>query len=139
MAPLLLGLGAQLIDRFFPDEESKAKAKVDLINAEQKGELAHLDSQMRIIVAEAKSADPWTSRARPTFMYVFYAILIVNCLMIPMIGLWKPEIMALFYENMKLGLEAIPTELWTLFGVAFTGYTASRSYDKKQIMKNKLG
>jgi len=108
-----------------------------LIEAEQKGELAQLNSQMEIIVAEAKSSDPWTSRARPSFMYVFYVILLSNCFLMPLLGIFHPETMAAYYANLKLGLEAMPTELWALFGVAFTGYTASRSYDKKQLAVQK--
>ena len=133
----LVAMGTRLIDRFIPDETEATKAKVDLIQAEQNGELAHLDAQMQIMLAEAKSSDPWTSRARPSFMYVFYLILITNCMIIPIIGIWQPQAMTTYYANLKLGLDAIPTELWTLFGVAFTGYTASRSYDKAQIISKK--
>ncbi len=33
-------------------------------------------TRMTAIVAEANSADPWTSRARPSFLYVMYALLL---------------------------------------------------------------
>lgn len=137
MNPLLLSLGGKLIDKFIPDKEAQAKAKMGLIEAEQRGELAHLNAQMEIIVAEAKSADPWTSRARPTFMYVFYLILLSNCFVMPLIGIFYVESMTAYYTNLGTGLKALPTELWALFGTAFTGYTLSRSYDKGQIIKQK--
>lgn len=137
MNPLLIALGSKLIDRFIPDEKHAAEAKVELIEAEQRGELAHLDAQMQIMLAEAKSADPWTSRARPSFMYVFYVILIMNCLVIPILGIWNQAEMMAYYTNLKSGMEAIPTELWALFGTCFTGYTLSRSYDKNAILQSK--
>ena len=38
--------------------------------------MASISAQMQAIVAEAQSADPRTSRARPSFLYVMYALLI---------------------------------------------------------------
>ena len=35
-----------------------------------------LETQLQAIVAEASSADPWTSRARPNFLYVMYILLL---------------------------------------------------------------
>ena len=31
---------------------------------------------MQAIVAEAQSSDPWTSRARPSFLYMVYALIV---------------------------------------------------------------
>ena len=31
---------------------------------------------MQAIVAEAQSTDPWTSRARPSFLYMMYALIL---------------------------------------------------------------
>jgi hypothetical protein len=35
------------------------------------------------IRAEAQSGDKWTSRARPTFLYLFYVILAINFILVP--------------------------------------------------------
>jgi len=136
MNPLLISLGSTLIDRILPDEAAKATAKAELMRAEQDGDLRELETRLQVMLAEAKSADPWTSRARPTFMYVFYLILLANCFVIPILGLMvEPEILVAYYANLATGLQALPTELWVLFGTAFTGYTVSRSYDKKQVLQ----
>jgi len=42
------------------------------------------------ILAEANSADPWTSRARPTFLYVIYGIILL-CVIGAIIGIWWPQ------------------------------------------------
>jgi hypothetical protein len=69
-----LGLG--LIDKLIPDPVAKAKAKQDLIELEQKGSLKELEISMSAIVAEAKSKDKWTSRARPSFLYTMYFMIL---------------------------------------------------------------
>lgn len=33
---------------------------------------------MKAIIAEAQSRDPWTSRARPSFMYVMYVLILFS-------------------------------------------------------------
>ena len=68
LGPVLGKLGGELIDNLFETEAEKSAAKAKLVNLD----LKKYEIQMSAIVAEAKSADPWTSRARPTFLYVFY-------------------------------------------------------------------
>ena len=84
---------------------------------------------MSAIIAEANSADPWTSRARPTFMYVMYIMILVA---IPMgiVSAFRPEIAAAIATGMQAWLKAIPDSLYTLFGVGYVGYVGARSYEK---------
>ena len=67
MNPLLisgvLSIGTKIIERLFPDEQARAKAELELLAMQQAGELKELETQMSAIVMEAKSDDPWTSRA----------------------------------------------------------------------------
>ena len=93
-------------------------------------ELETQKAQSAMIVAEASSADPWTSRARPSFMWVFYIMLISLGMLAPAVGIWFPNYMTLFFANVKLGLAAIPDSLYTLFGAGYLGYTGARSFDK---------
>ena len=72
----LFGIGGKLIDKLFPDPEQKAKAQLELLRMQQAGELEEMKTQLSAIVAEAQSADPWTSRARPSFLYVVYVLLL---------------------------------------------------------------
>jgi len=128
----LFDIGGQLIDRLFPDPEEKAKAKKELEQLEQDGELKRLSERMTAITAEANSDDPWTSRARPSFMYVFYTVILSLVLAAPLVGVFFPDQMELFFANVTAGFDAIPKELWQLFGAGYLGYGAFRSYEKKK-------
>ena len=88
------------------------------------------------IVTEAGSQDPWTSRARPSFMYVFYALLIFLVIVLPLIGLAEPTAMTAVLGNIKLGFAAIPEEMWWTFTAGYLGYTTARSYEKKSGVSN---
>lgn len=131
LGPILGKLGGELIDNLFETEEEKANAKAKLVNLD----LKRYEIQMSAIVAEAKSADGWTSRARPSFLYVMYAV-IVLCFVGGIIGIWFPDDVAMAAVNIKDLLTAIPDSLWALFGAGYLGYSGARSYDKRQTMKN---
>ena len=128
----ILDVGGKLIDKLLPDPEAKLKAKVELERLSQAGELTELQTRMSAIIAEAKSADPWTSRARPSFLYVMYCMILAS---IPMgiVSAFKPELATAIAAGMQSWLSSVPTELWTVFGIGYTGYTVARSaWDKKK-------
>ena len=128
----LLDLGVTLIKRLIPDKEAQAKAELELILMQQNGELKELQTRMSAILAEANSADPWTSRARPSFMYVFYFVIIVLTFVAPLVGIFSPDAMAQFYTNVASGFEAIPEELWTTFTIGYLGYAGARTFEKRK-------
>ena len=72
LAPGLLEAGSRLIDRLVPDPVEREKAKLALLQAEGQLALQEMQTSLSAILAEANSQDPWTSRARPTFLYVIY-------------------------------------------------------------------
>ena len=84
---------------------------------------------MTAIVAEANSADPWTSRARPSFLYVIYALLLWA---IPMglIAAARPDMAKGIAEGMNAYLAGNPEPLYALFGTGYLGYTAARAWGK---------
>lgn len=125
----IFGIGTKLIDKIFPDPTEKAKAQLELMRLQQAGELDEVKVALSAIIAEANSTDPWTSRARPTFMYVVYILLLWS---IPMglIAAFRPEFAAAFTVGFKAWMGAIPEPVLTLFGVVMTGYTAGRSWEK---------
>ena len=88
-----------------------------------------LRTHLSAIVAEAGSADAWTSRARPSFLYVMYAIILWA---IPMgvIAAVQPQTAKDVAAGMSAYLNAIPESMWTLFGTGYLGYTAARSWGK---------
>ncbi len=126
---LLIAPITHLIDKLIPDPQARAQAKLELLRLQNTQELDTLKEQMAAIIAEAQSKDPWTSRARPSFMYVMYVLLLWS---IPMglIAATQPNIA----ESIKIGmtgyLKAIPDSLYALFGTGYLGYTAARQWGK---------
>jgi len=127
----LLGIGGKLIDKLIPDPSDAAKAKLDLLKMQQDGELHELETRMSAIVAEAKSADPWTSRARPSFLYVVY-IIILAAIPMGVLHAYRPDVAANVAAGFKAWLAAIPDDMWWLFGAGYLGYTGARSLDKRK-------
>jgi len=130
----ILDIGGKVIDKIWPDPAEAAKAKAQLIEMQQRGEFKELETRMNAIVTEAKSDDPWTSRARPSFMYVMYAMILAA---IPMgiVHAVNPDTAVAISEGMKAWLAAIPEEMWWLFGAGYLGYSTARSADKKNMLK----
>jgi len=135
MTPLIIGsileLGREVLNRAIPDPAVRAQAELELLKLQQEGDLRDLDVRMRAIVEEAKSADPWTSRARPSFLYVFYTVILGMSVLAPLMGVFYPDSMDLFFANVGKGFAAIPEELWWTFTVGYLGYAGARSYDKR--------
>lgn len=132
MTPIIGGLieaGLKLIDKVLPDPQAKAEAKLKLIEMQQNGELKLLEIQMSAIVAEAQSADPWTSRARPSFLYIMYSLILFA---VPMgiISAFSKETAEAISSGMTGYLSAIPDPLYALFGTGYLGYTAARQWGK---------
>jgi len=126
----LLELGGQIINKLIPDPEAKAKAQLDLLALQQNGELKEIETRMSAITAEANSSDPWTSRARPSFMYVMYMVIISLTIVAPVLGVFFPTEMGMFFANVKTGFAAIPDVMWDTFLYGFLGYSAARSAEK---------
>lgn len=125
----IFSIGTRLIDKIFPDPEQKARAQLELLKLQQSGDLDEMKTQLSAIIAEAQSTDPWTSRARPSFLYVVYVLLLWS---IPMgvLTIFRPEAAAAFTAGFKAWMLAIPEPVLTLFGVVMTGYVAGRSWEK---------
>lgn len=118
-----------LIDNLFTSDEERAEAKRRLIEMEQRGDLDGMKIQLSAILAEANSGDPWTSRARPSFLYLMYLVILM-CVAGAIIGIWWPDHVATAASNLTNLLMAIPESLWWLFGAGYLGYTGARSMDK---------
>jgi len=119
------------IDKIFPDPAQRDAAKLEMIKAQQDGQFKEIELQLSAIIAEAKSSDPWTSRARPSFLYVMY-IMILAAIPMGVVSAFQPQIAVHIADGLKAWLSAIPDSLWAVFGVGYTGYTVARSaWDKK--------
>jgi len=135
MNPLLIGPVAQILnktlDLIFPNPKEKIDAQIRLVELEQNGQLKELEANLSAILAEAQSTDPWTSRARPSFMYLFYMVILSMVVVAPVIGIFFPESMDLFFLNVDKGFKAIPEALWWTFSAGYLGYGGYRTYEKK--------
>lgn len=120
---------AGLIDKIIPDPRARDAAKLELLKMQGGHEMEALKTQMAAILAEAQSPDPWTSRARPSFLYVMYAIILWA---IPMgiISAFEPALAKGIADGMNGYLAGIPDSLWGLFGTGYLGYTAARQWGK---------
>tara|TARA_R100000935_G_scaffold56710_1_gene88982 strand:- start:334 stop:750 length:417 start_codon:yes stop_codon:yes gene_type:complete len=128
----LLPVVGDVLDRVIPDPKAREAAKLQLIQQAQEGKFKEVEQQLSAIVAEAQSKDPWTSRARPTFLYVVYLLILMS---IPMalVHAFNPDLSLRLIEGFNGWLNAIPESIITLFGVGYLGYTGARSYDKFKI------
>ena len=129
MWELIVGPVTKLIDKLIPDPAAREAAKLELLRQQQNGELEEIKAQMSAIIAEAQSADPWTSRARPAFLYVIY-VLILGAIPMGLISAADPAVAERITAGFKAWLGALPPDLITLFGVGYLGYTGARTIDK---------
>ncbi|GGC09907.1 hypothetical protein GCM10011494_30750 [Novosphingobium endophyticum] len=130
--PLLDSLIApisRIIDKVIPDPEARDRAKLELLRLEHSQETDLLQARLSAIIAEAGSGDPWTSRARPGFLYVMYAI-ILWALPMGLIGAFSPETANAIASGMTAYLQGIPEPLYALFGTGYLGYSAMRQWGK---------
>ena len=127
----LVEVGARIIDRVFPDPAQRAQAQMELLKMQRDGELEEMRVALSAILAEAQSADPWTSRARPSFLYVMY-VMILAAIPVGIAHVINPSAVATFTTGVQGWLGAIPDELWWLFGAGYLGYTGSRMFEKRR-------
>jgi hypothetical protein len=139
MDPATIGgiftIGGKLIDKFFPNPEERARAKAELLRMQQEGDLKEMEISLSAIIAEANSSDKWTSRARPSFLYIVYILLLWS---IPMgiLTVYNPTAAQNFTVGFQAWMDAIPIPVLQLFGVVMTGYVAGRSWEKvKRVAK----
>ncbi|MBU7581112.1 MAG: holin family protein [Porphyrobacter sp.] len=125
----LIGPIASIIDKIIPDKEAQAKAKIELLALQGSQELKMLETQLAAIVAEANSADPWTSRARPSFLYVMY-VLLLTALPMGLLSAFNPAAAHDIASGMNAYLTGLPEPLYALFGTGYLGYTAARQWGK---------
>lgn len=124
-----IGPIASIIDKIIPDKEARQRAKIELIKLEGSQELEGVKAQLSAIVAEAGSADPWTSRARPSFLYVMY-IMLLWALPMGLVAAFRPETARDIASGMNAYLTSLPEPLYALFGTGYLGYTAARQWGK---------
>lgn len=125
----IIGPVASLIDKIIPDPKARDAAKLELIKLQGGQEMEALRTQLSAILAEANADDPWTSRARPSFLYVIY-IMILWAIPMGLIAAVRPEAAGQIAAGMNAYLNGLPEPLYALFGTGYLGYTAARQWGK---------
>ena len=120
---------AAIIDKVIPDKGARERAKLELIKLEGSQELETLQARLAAVVAEASSPDPWTSRARPSFLYVMY-VMILWALPMGLVAAVQPEAALAIAAGMSAYLNGLPEPLYALFGTGYLGYTVARQWGK---------
>ena len=125
----LIGPIASIIDKIIPDPRARERAKLELLKLEGTQEMENVSARLSAIVAEAGSADPWTSRARPSFLYVMY-VLLLFALPMGVLSAFNPQAATDIARGMNAYLGGLPEPLYALFGTGYLGYTAARQWGK---------
>ncbi len=121
MNPLaIFEFGSTLLDKFFPDKNEAAKAKLHLMELQSSGELTKLQTRAGIITAESNSEHFLVAAWRPITMLVFVFIIANNYILYPYLSLF-------FEDAPKL---AIPPDMWDLLKIGIGGYTVGRTVEK---------
>lgn len=131
-----IDLISKAMDKFIKDPEQRDKAKLELLNAKQSGEMKEMEVQMSAILAEANSEDKWTSRARPAFLYVVYLLILMS---IPMgiLYAYSPSTAEDISFGVNNWFDSLPEPIIELFMVVMLGYVGGRSFEK--IAKQRTG
>lgn len=130
--PLLDMLAApilSIIDKVIPDKGAREKARLELLKLEGSQEMQLLQTRLSAIIAEANAADPWTSRARPSFLYVMYAM-ILWAIPMGLIAAFRPQAATAIANGINAYLNGLPEPLYALFGTGYLGYTVARQWGK---------
>lgn len=120
---------AAIIDKVIPDKAARERAKLELLRLEGSQELDAIRTRMSAILAEAGSPDPWTSRARPGFLYVMYAMILWS-LPMGLVAAFRPQAAEAIAAGITAYLNGLPEPLYALFGTGYLGYTVARQYGK---------
>ena len=125
----IIGPILSLIDKIVPDPKARNEAKLELIKLQGGQEMETFRLQLSAVLAEANADDPWTSRARPSFLYVIY-IMILWAIPMGLIAAVRPDAATRIAAGMNAYLNGLPEPLYALFGTGYLGYTVARQWGK---------
>jgi len=117
------------IDKIWPSPTEKATAEATIMQATASAAIDKLRASQAVMLAEAQSQDKWTSRARPSFLYVVYILLLAS-LPMGLLFAWRPEVANSVIIGFHNWLAALPDSIVNLFQWVMLGYTGARSVEK---------
>ncbi|MGH7773732.1 MAG: 3TM-type holin [Candidatus Binatia bacterium] len=117
------------ISTAWPSPADKAKAEAIAITSAAQAAIVQLEAAQAVMKAEATSADPWTSRARPSFLYVVY-LLLLTAIPMGIVSAVSPDTALDITQGFKAWLGALPASITDLFTFVMLGYIGGRSLEK---------
>jgi hypothetical protein len=133
IADAVAGVVGKLIDRFIPDPAQKAAAEMELLRMAQAGEFKQIEAELQLAQmqadvnkVEAGSADPFTSRWRPSVGYVCAFGLAYAAILEPFLRL------AVTVYGVPAPLPAVDTTLTMQLLFGLLGLGGMRSYEKSK-------
>lgn len=111
---IVVGTLGKVIDRVWPDPAEAAKAKLALLELNQRGDLTEFTERAGIVKAEASSESFLTSGWRPLVMLTFTGLIVARWF-----GWAAPNI-----------TEAEMLQLWRIVEFGLGGYVVGRSVEK---------
>lgn len=109
-----LNIGGKIIDKIFPDPAERDKAKLQLLEMQQRGELAEFTARSEIVKTEAASENWLASSWRPILMLTFGTLIVARWF-----GWAAPNLS-----------EAEYIKLWDIVELGLGGYVIGRSAEK---------
>ena len=129
---LLIPALTTIFDKVLPDAQAAADAKLKVLELAQKGELAVLDANMRLIEGqlninkqEASSLDSYRAGWRPTIGYIAAGALAFQYLLNPLL-IWANTLFQWGITPPNIGLD---NNLWELI-LGMLGLGGLRTYEK---------
>ena len=126
MWQLLIPVLGNVLDKIFPDKSAADAAKARLIELQMNGELQQIMGQLEINKEEAKSSDPFTSRARPFIMWICGVAFGYAAIVEPVM-----RFVAQVWFGYNGAFPVIDTNLTMQVLMGLLGLGALRSWDKK--------
>ncbi len=120
---------AGVLDRIIPDQQARDAAKLELLRLDRH-ELTNLYAAMTGARTPTSAADRWSTRARPSFLYVMYALLLWS-VPLGLIAAVRPSAAQAIARGMTAYLNALPEPLYALFATGYLGYTVAREWGKR--------
>ncbi|BEV00762.1 hypothetical protein HHL27_11320 [Novosphingobium sp. TW-4] len=75
------------------------------------------------------SHDPYVERARPTFLYVMYGLMLWS-IPLGLLAAVRPAMADAVIGAMTAYFRGLPEPLYALFGTGYVGYTVARQWGK---------
>ena len=104
--------------RFIPDKTQQEAAQAEIMSA-----------TAQMMVEDSKSQDMFIRRARPSFLYVMYFVIL---LAVPCgtLYMFSPDLGDAFIQGAKYWFNAIPDIMYNVLEVCFGVYVGGRTVEK---------